>query len=167
MQHHIRLIQPFELDALVRIYNQAVEAGLTADTTPVDIAAKRDWFQEHSARQYPIYVAESVGQVIGWSSLSLYRGGRSGVKKTAEISYYIDFAYHRKGMGRALVRHTIAAARERGFAHLIAILLESNSPSINLLESEGFACWGTMPAIVETRAGNIGHLYYGKHLLPG
>ena len=81
MQHHIRLIQPFELDALVRIYNQAVEAGLTADTTPVDIAAKRDWFQEHSARQYPIYVAESVGQVIGWSSLSLYRGGRSGVKK--------------------------------------------------------------------------------------
>ena len=164
MQVAIRLIRDTELKDLVHIYNQAVGAGLTADKAPIEVHEKQDWFEAHNPEQYPIFVAEKEEAIVAWSSLSLYRGGRSGVKRTAEISYFVDFAHHRKGIGRRLVRHTITEARKRSVQHLIAILLESNFSSIYMLESEGFKRWGLMPEIVELETARTGHLYYGMHL---
>jgi phosphinothricin acetyltransferase len=68
----LRLANTADLPAIVSIYNQAIAAGnATADTTPFTVEARLDWFNTHSADEYPIYVCETDnGQVLGWLSLS-------------------------------------------------------------------------------------------------
>ena len=47
---------------------------------------------------------------------------------------------------------------------LIAILIENNKGSINLLKNHGFEKWGHMPKIAEFNGIEIGHLYYGLRI---
>ena len=99
-----RIATPTDLSAIVAIYNQTIAArNTTADTTPFTVEARLDWFNAHSAGEYPIYVCEADdGQALGWLSLSPYRG-RSALARTAEVSYYVDYACHGKGIGSALM----------------------------------------------------------------
>ena len=96
-----------------------------------------DWFTAHSVDEYPIYVCGADdGQVLGWLSLSLYRG-RPALARTAEVSYYVDYACHGKGIGSALMQVAITECPRLGKKVLVAILLEWNIPSIKLLEKFG------------------------------
>ena len=47
-------------------------------------------------------------------------------------------------------------------AELFAIVLEKNTPSINLLKKAGFELWGTLPEVALVEGELIGHVYYGR-----
>lgn len=47
---------------------------------------------------------------------------------------------------------------------LVAILLEWNIPSIQLLEKFGFERWGFLPEVTEFPGGLCGYLYYGRKI---
>ena len=54
----IRNFDTDDLEAIVNIYNHAVdEKFATADTEYVTIDSRKEWFAQHSAETYPIYVA--------------------------------------------------------------------------------------------------------------
>src|SRR5512134_2387268 len=107
---NIRTAQIDDLPAIVEIYNQSIPSQqATGDTQPVRVEDRMAWFREHRPERHPLFVAEVDGQVVGWCSLSAYRPGRAALRYTAEISYYIALAYHRQGIGRALIEHTLAA----------------------------------------------------------
>ena len=135
----LRSITPADLPRLVEIYNQAIASlTATADTTPFTVEARLDWYTAHSADEYPIYVfEEDDGQVLGWLSLSPYRG-RSALARTAQVSYYVDYAWHGKGIGSAFMQYAISECPRLGKKVMLAILLETNIPSIKLLEKFGF-----------------------------
>ncbi len=161
----IRLAQRNDLSAIVKIYNQAIlTKQSTGDMQPLRIEDRLAWFEEHPPEKYPIFVAEADGRVMGWCSLSAYRPGRAAFRFTAEISYYIDFAYHRKGIGIALIEHAIADCPKLEIHHLLAIVLEGNQASLRLLEKLGFEQWGYLPRVADFDGREVGHLYYGRHV---
>jgi L-amino acid N-acyltransferase YncA len=161
----IRLAQIDDLPAIVEIYNQSIPSKQsTGDMQPVRVEDRMAWFREHRPDEHPIFVAEVEGGVAGWCSLSAYRRGRAALRFTAEISYYIDFAYHRRGIATALVEHAIAACPALQIRHLFAIVLEGNQASLKLLEKMGFEQWGYLPRVADFDGKEVGHLYYGRHV---
>ena len=161
----IRLARPEDLPAIVAIYNQSIPSQQsTGDTQPLRVEDRRTWFAGHRADKHPIFVAEINEQVAGWCSLSAYRPGRAALRFTAEISYYIAFSYHRRGIGTALVEYALAACPELEIRHLFAIVLEGNQASLRLLEKMGFEQWGYLPKVANFDGRDVGHLYYGRHV---
>mgnify|MGYP003694724771 CR=1 FL=1 len=56
-----------DLPAIVEIYNATVPTRMvTAELEPTTVEARLPWFREHSPEQYPFWVAELDGRVIGW-----------------------------------------------------------------------------------------------------
>lgn len=163
----IRKAQEKDLEAINRIYNQAVELKATADTEPVSAASRMDWFGKHDPALYPVFVSEAESRVTGWLSFSAYRPGRSALRYTAEISYYIDSSFHQTGIGTALVRFAIENAPAYAFRNLFAIILETNTGSIRLMEKCGFEKWGFLPRIADFGGKVCGQVYYGLNLTTG
>ena len=156
-----------DLPGIVAIYNQAIrERFCTGDTEPVTVEGRRDWFGQHSAGIYPIYVAEEGSALLGWCSLSPYRPGRGALRTTAEISYYIDTPHRGKGIGSQLVKHALSEAPGLNFTHLLAILMDVNKPSIRLLEKFGFQQWGFLPGVARFGSSVCGQLIYGREIVP-
>src|SRR5512134_551916 len=161
----IRLAQLDDLPAIVDIYNQSIPSQQsTGDIQPLRVEDRLIWFEEHRPDGHPIFVAEVESQVAGWCSLSAYRPGRAALRFTAEISYYLASAYHRRGIGTALVEHALAACPALQIRHLFAIVLEGNQASLKLLEKMGFEGWGYLPRVADFDGKEVGHLYYGRHL---
>lgn len=156
----IRLAIPADFPTLVAIHNQAITAGKNAFTEPQTETERRKWWAVHQQPRFPVYVAEIAGQVAGYFSFSPFRHERAAYHSCTEISYYIDQAYHRRGVATALVRHGIREAPDLGYRTLLAILLDNNVGSTALLEKEGFTRWGHLPEIMDL-AGQPGQFIYG------
>lgn len=165
MEGVIRPAENRDLPRLTEIYNQAIQVGTcTCDLTEFAEAERLPWFQEHQDPAWPLLVYALDGHVVGYAYLSPYRKGREALRHFAEVSYYVDFACHGRGVGSALLACAIDTARRLGYRQLVAILLSCNGPSIALLKKFGFAEWGCLPDVAELPGGICSHLYYGKSL---
>lgn len=165
MPHQIHFASPDDLRRITEIYNQAIAAGnanaFTKPFTPEDLQV---WFNAFNRSSHPIYVIGTAGKIYGWGTLSPYRGERSGLRHTAEISFYIDYNHHGRGLGKALISHMLNDCNRLGIKHLLAIMLDINPSSAIILEQFGFKKWGHLPMIVQLKTGNCGQYIYGKNL---
>lgn len=161
----IRRAQITDLPEIVDIYNQSIPTKhSTGDTKPVKLEDRQAWFLEHDPEHYPIFIAELDGKAAGWCSLSPHRPGRLAFRFTAEISYYIDSAFHRQGMATALVNHALAECPNLKIKNVFAIILERNQASLRLLEKIGFQKWGYLPRVADFDGEECGHCYYGMRV---
>ena len=93
-----------DLPAIVAIYNAAIPGrSATADTEPVTVESRREWFARHDPARRPLWVAEIDGEVIAWVGLSSFYGGRPAYDATAEVSMYVAPAQQNRGLGRDLL----------------------------------------------------------------
>ncbi len=161
----IRIATPADIDAVVAIYNQAIAGSFqTAFMQPLSVDARESWFNEHMNPAYPIFVYVIDEQVVGWLSIGPYRSGREALRFIVEISYYLDTEYQGRGIGSALLAHSILACKELGYKDLIAIILEKNTISIRLMKKFGFTQWAHLPAIADFNGIECGQVYYGLRL---
>lgn len=108
-QPNIRFAHHTDFPTLVDIYNQAIRAGnATGDTEEYQVEDRIKWLEKYDKDSYPIYVAELQNRVVGYCTLSPYRPGRKAMSGVAEVSYYLDYDFHGKGIGSALLQHAIA-----------------------------------------------------------
>ena len=88
-----------DLPAIVEIYNATVPMRMvTAELEPTTAEARLPWFHEHSPGQYPFWVAELEGRVIGWLDFKKFLP-RCAYRGTAEISVYVDGKFRRRAVG--------------------------------------------------------------------
>jgi len=161
----IRFAENKDLPAIVDIYNQAIQSRCaTGDMDEFTVVVRVEWFSQHSPESYPVYVAELDNVILGFGSLSPYRPGRRAMDKVAEISFFLDYKHHRKGIGSVLLKHMIEDCCRLGIDSLVAILLNINEASIALLKKHGFEQWGLMPGIIQFENKVCDHLYYGLWL---
>jgi len=138
-----------DLPAIVAIYNASVPGRTaTADTEPVSIESRLDWFRGHDSQKRPLWVAVDGEAVAGWISFQSFYG-RPAYHATAEISVYVAPALQRKGIGRELLARAVERARRLGITTLLAFIFGHNEASLRLFESFGFQRWGVLPALAE------------------
>lgn len=155
-----------DLPAIVAIYNASIPGRLaTADTAPVTVDERREWFAAFDPASRPIWVAEVGGEVTGWLGLRSFYG-RPAYHRTVELAVYVAPARQRRGIARALLAHAIDAAPSRGIATLLAFVFGHNEASLALFRRAGFADWGRLPAIAELDGVERDVLILGRRLAP-
>ena len=161
----IRLATEEDLETINHIYNQVIPYEMsTADMVPYTMDERVDWFRRYDRSKYPVFVADTGEDVVGYFSFSPYRPRRLAMRYTSEISYFIDEKYRQKGIGSVLMEYAIRKAPEYNIKTLIAILLAHIEASIRLLEKFGFVEWGRMPGVADFNGEERDHLYYGLKL---
>jgi L-amino acid N-acyltransferase YncA len=152
---HIRLATEADLPAIVDIYNQSIPAGRsTADTRPITVEERIEWFRKFDPAKRPIWVAEIGGSVIATTYLSSFYGGRPAYDATAEISTYIATEFHRRGIGRRLKQFVIEQCKRLGVTTLLSMYFDHNDATRRMNESFGFEIVGHLKdiAIVQGRS---------------
>jgi len=115
----IRPATESDLVAINDIYNHYVQNSTsTYQEEPESLDNRRQWFRHHGDK-YPVIVAETGGQVVGWASLSAYHA-RSAYRHTVENSVYVHHEYHWRGIGSLLLHDLIVRARSLGYRAIIA-----------------------------------------------
>jgi L-amino acid N-acyltransferase YncA/predicted O-methyltransferase YrrM len=138
-----------DLPAIVEIYNATVPTRMvTAELEPTSVEARLQSFREHSPEQYPFWVAESEGRVIGWLDFKRFLP-RCAYRGTAEISVYVDEKFRRRGVGQRLLEQAIARAPALGITALVGLIFGHNEPSLKLFQRFGFERWGVFPGVAQ------------------
>jgi phosphinothricin acetyltransferase len=142
----IRRATTADLPEITAIYNDSIlNTTATFDTEPKSLEERASWLAAHGDR-YPVLVAESGGEVVGWASLSPW-SDRRAYDGTAETTFYVAASHRGCGIGRALKAAIIDEARHLGFHSLIARVAEGSDASLHLNERFGFRRVGTLKEV--------------------
>jgi len=137
-----------DLPRIVDIYNVTVPGRMvTADTEPVTVESRQEWFREHTPARRPLWViVDTDGTIAGWLSFSDFYG-RPAYGATAEVSVYIAPEYRRQGIGRRLVQEALDRAPALGITTVLGFIFGHNIPSLALFEGFGFDRWAHLPGV--------------------
>jgi len=139
-----------DLPAIVDIYNAAIPGRLaTADTEPVSVESRREWFHNRDFSRHPIWVYESGTEqspLGGWLSFKPFYG-RPAYAATAEVSIYVQQNSMRAGVATHLMEHAIRQAPALQIATFLGFVFAHNFPSVALCRKFGFEQWGHLPRI--------------------
>ncbi|WP_181703417.1 GNAT family N-acetyltransferase [Chthonobacter albigriseus] len=144
----LRPFAPADIPAIRAIYADAVIHGTASwELEPPDEAEMARRAETILGGGYPYLVAEVAGRLAGYAYASAYRP-RAAYRYTIENSIYVDPSIQRAGVGRALLSGLIAAAGDRGFRQMIAVIGDSdNAASIGLHRAMGFAMIGVARSV--------------------
>lgn len=133
--------------AIAEIYNDAVvnTAAIWNDVT-VDADNRVVWLEDHWEKGYPVLVAVSDGDVVGYCTFGDWRNF-DGYRYTVENSIYVHPEHQGRGVGNVLMGALIEAARGVGKHVIVAAIEGENAGSIALHEKWGFERVGFMPQV--------------------
>jgi len=136
-----------DLPTIVAIYNSVVAGRMvTADTEPVSVESKLNWFNNHNTSKRPLYIVHDNNNIIGWVSLESFYG-RPAYNQTAEVSIYLEEAARGKGCGKEILKHIIDQAPVLGIKSLLGYIFAHNEPSLKLFRNFGFEQWALFPNV--------------------
>lgn len=133
----IRLATAADLPEINAIYNHFVLCSTcTYQLEPSTAEERAQWFEAHG-EEHPATVAVVDGRIVGWGSLSRFHA-RAAYNRTVENSVYVHHQWHRKGIGRALLKDLIERARTLGHHTIIAGISADQAASVELHRVFGF-----------------------------
>jgi L-amino acid N-acyltransferase YncA len=157
MTAHIRVATQADLPAINAIYNYYVlHSTCTYQLEPTPDGERQAWFSRYGPR-LPVTVAYAhapalpdtpphgpaaphepdTGGIIGWASLTPLHE-RPAYRFTVEDSVYVHPAWHRRGVGRALLADLLRRADELQYRNVIAIISADQEASVALHRQLGF-----------------------------
>lgn len=133
----LRHMKPEDWTEVERIYSQAIEDGNSCFRH--ECPSFVQWDESHDQRCR--YLATQGEDVLGWVALSPISSQEtySGIR---EVSIYIDFAHHHKGIGRRLIEKVVDDCKHNDIWMLQVAIYGENTPSIALHEKCGFRMVG-------------------------
>jgi L-amino acid N-acyltransferase YncA len=137
-----------DLPFIVDIYNSTIPGRMvTADTEPVTIEDKSDWFHKHNPTTRPIWIVADDQEVpIGWVSFQDFYG-RPAYKKTAEISIYLSEKFRGSGFGKKILSYAISKCKDLEIDILLGFIFKHNEVSVKLFSDLGFEEWADLKEI--------------------
>ncbi len=159
----IRLAELKDLTSIVEIYNLSIPGRLaTADTEPVTVESRLEWFHSHKGNR-PLYIVEEDGKAIAFLSFKSFYG-RPAYSITAEIGIYIHPEHQKKGLGKILLQKAIDISPELKLENLLGFIFGHNEPSIKLFKNYGFTEWGVLPGLARIDGKKIDLKIFGKKI---
>jgi len=163
----IRFAQEADLPGIVDLYNQSIPAGWsTADTRPITVDERVEWFRKFTPHRRPIWVAEIEGELAGTTYLSSFYGGRPAYDATAEISVYVGLKFHRRGLGRKLKEYVIAQCPRLGITTLLSMYFDHNQATKHINDALGFETMGHLREIAMVQGQPRGLIIAGLRIPP-
>lgn len=137
----IRPAKDSDLDAMWRICQAVIAAG---DALPFSDDFDRGTFQSHWFGSHTPYIAVTDVGVLGMYKFGAnYPGLGSHV---ASATYLVNPEVQGRGIGRALVQHSLAQAQDAGYmAMQFNYVVSTNAPAVGLYKKLGFTIVGTLP----------------------
>jgi phosphinothricin acetyltransferase len=138
------------MTASIRLASEADSAPIAAiyapfcEATPVSFEETAPTAAEMAGRirkvlqQYPWLVLDDGGGVAGYAYASKHRE-RPAYRWSVDVSVYVDPAYRRRGVGRALYSALFALLRFQGYFKAYAGVTLPNAGSVGLHTAVGFA----------------------------
>ena len=144
-----------------QIWNQVVEAGVAIpQRETLDFEKGAAFYGSQSFTG----VAEEDGEIAGLYILHPNNVGRCG--HIANASYAVDGSMRGKGIGEALVSHSLKKAKEKGFRILqFNAVVKTNETAIRLYEKLGFVRLGVIPGGFMMKDGAYEDIIPFYHLL--
>lgn len=138
-----RLAAEPDWPAIWPIWHQIVAAGDTYAYDPAtDSDTARSWWLAASPDE--TWLACEEGRLVGFYHVGPNHGGPGA--HIANASYMVDAAERGKGIGRALVEHSLRRARESGYLGMqFNAVAASNGYAIKLYQDLGFDTIGVVP----------------------
>mgnify|MGYP001806810085 CR=1 FL=1 len=137
-----------DVSQILAIYAYYVtRSAASFEEVPPDLDEMLRRWREVTGRGLPYLVAESGGEVLGYSYAGPWRT-RSAYRYTIENSVYVAPLTVRRGIGRAVVGELIERCTALGYRQMIAVIGDSaNLGSIGLHRSLGFRQEGILRGV--------------------
>lgn len=156
-----------DLAVIVEIYNSTVASRLvTADTEPVTVESRVNWFDAHDPVLRPLLIAENEhGNTVGWVSFKSFYG-RPAYNGTVELAIYIHTDFRYMGYGKKMLHYSLEIAQSIGIKTLLGFIFEHNKPSLKLFSGSGFEQWALLPRVAEMDGREYSLIIVGKRIQP-
>jgi L-amino acid N-acyltransferase YncA len=134
----IRSAGAADLPEILKIYNEIIlNTTAVYQYEPHTLEMRAAWFDAKAEAGYPVFVAETDGAIVGFSTIGPFRAWQA-YKYTVENSVYVDAARRGQGIGKLLLAPLIRVAKEMDLHAIIAGIDATNSTSIKLHAHYGF-----------------------------
>lgn len=159
----IRRATPGDFDAMWDVFRSVIAGG---DALPFAQGFDRETFRVHWFASQPAYVAVADEAIVG-----MYKMGANHPdlgSHVASATYVVSPAAQGRGIGRALVEHSLTRAEDEGFmAMQFNYVVSTNAPAVELYRKLGFAVVGTLPkAFRHARLGFVDAYVMFRFLRP-
>ena len=130
--------------AILEILNEAiVNSTALYDYRPRVPEAMAGWFKTKHTGRFPVIGAMEGNTLLGFASYGTFRAWPA-YKYTVEHSVYVHPDHRGKGIGVALMRKLIDAARQQDYHVMVGGIDAANRASVALHEKLGFVHAGTI-----------------------
>lgn len=133
-----------DLPQILAIYNDVIARSTAVWTEePATLDDRRAWFTARKAAGYPVLVAASGTEVLGFASFGDFRAW-PGYRHTVEHSIHVRAQDRRRGVGSALLPALVERARALDKHVLLAGIDGENEASIAFHRRFGFTDAGRL-----------------------
>jgi L-amino acid N-acyltransferase YncA len=130
--------------AILDILNDAIVNSTSLyDYDPRGPETMVGWFKAKDAGRFPVIGAVERERLVGFASYGTFRAWPA-YKYTVEHSVYVHREHRGKGIGTALMKRLIDAAREQQYHVIVGGIDADNRHSIAMHEKLGFVHSGTV-----------------------
>ena len=144
MEIKIRPYQNKDTQAILDIINYNIlNSTALYDYTIRTIETQKAIFEEKLSKGFPIIVAETENNIVGFGFYSEFRF-REAYKFTVEHSVYADANFIGKGIGKLLLSELISLAKKQNLHTMIGVIDSENVSSIAFHEKFGFEIVGNI-----------------------
>ncbi|MBN4940772.1 GNAT family N-acetyltransferase [Stenotrophomonas pavanii] len=147
----IRPARAGDFDVMWGMFKHAIA---TQDALPFAGTFEVETFRAHWFQAQTPYVAVLEDRVVG-----MYKMGPNFPDLGAHVAsatYVVDAAARGRGVGRALVEHSLERARAEGFlAMQFNYVVSTNGPAVALYRKLGFAVVGSLPEAFRHRESGL------------
>lgn len=146
MPAKIRLATQSDAAQVLEIYAPVVrDTTISFEWEPPSVADIQERMRQ-VMEQLPWLVCEIDGQVAGYAYASPFKT-RAGYRWSCEITVYVQPAFHRCGVGRALYAALLPCLAAQGYRVAFAVITIPNSASVGLHEAIGMRRVGTYEGV--------------------
>ncbi|NWK95331.1 GNAT family N-acetyltransferase [Sphingobium lactosutens] len=134
----IRPAEAGDAASCATIYAPYVTDGwVSFETDPPDAADMARRIADHGASHGWLVAEAEDGRIAGYAYGSAHRT-RAAYATSADVAIYVDAAFARQGVGRALYAALFPILKDRGIHAVFAGIAQPNEASVALHEAMGF-----------------------------
>lgn len=166
MDFLVRVAQPNDAEAIVRIFNPIIEAGLyTAFDAPFTVEAERAYILNLPERGI-FHVAErrEDKQIVGFQSMEPFATYTHAFDHVGVLGTFVELCQRRQGVASGLFKATFEMARTKGYEKIFTFIPADNLAALATYLRQGFRVIGTAQRQAKIRDQYIDEIMVEKLL---